>query len=205
MIQLIDNWMEVSVEAGLNLWERQPSEIDREWRVWRYYMDSYPFVEKPTFAKVAEDLELTVVEVRQIYLRWEYDTRLQAWAKHIDTDMLVSRKKALVEMNEKHISMACKVTEKLQTAIDNVDPYDLKIADIKGLMQIATDLERKARLDVIEVESTTPKDMTVTTPEEKSVVPKEDMKEVLEILLKAGVLKGNIGVRQTTEVICKND
>lgn len=204
-MQLLEDWKEGAAEAGLTLWERQPVETDIEWKVWRYYMDSYPCVEKPTFAKCAEDLKLTVKEVREVYLRWGYDARLQAWAKHIDTLNLDKRKAALVEMNERHIRMSVEVNKKMEEAINLLNPEELKPSDLKSLMNMATELERKARIDIVEVEATRPKDSSIAVAEEKSEVPKEDMKEVLEILMKAGVLKGDIGVRQTTEVVCKND
>ena len=204
-MQLLEDWKEGAAEAGIDLWERQPVETDVEWRVWRYYMDSYPCVAKPTFAQCAKDMGIPVEQVREVYQRWGYDTRLQAWAKHIDTINLDKRKAALVEMNERHIKMASEVNEKLAQAIAYINPVALKPHDIKNLMQMATELERKSRIDVVEVEQSRPKDQSIVVTDEKAVVKTEDMKEVLEILMKAGVLKGNVGVRQTTEVVCKND
>lgn len=201
-MQLLEDWKEGAAEAGLTLWERQPVETDIEWRVWRYYMDSYPCVEKPTFSQASIELQIPVEKVREVYLRWGYDTRLQAWAKHIDLANLDKRKEALVEMNERHIRMSVELNKKMETAINLLNPNELKPSELKSLMNMATELERKARVDIVEVEATRPKDSSIAVAEEKAEVPKEDMTQVLEILMKAGVLKG---VRQLTEVVCKDD
>lgn len=200
---LLENWTETAKEAGLSLWERQPVESDLEWRVWRYYMDSYPCVEKPTFSQCAKDLNLQVKDVSRVYRMWDFDMRLQAWAKHIDTLNLDKRAKALVEMNEKHISMASKINEKLAQAIEKLDVENIKPSDFKGLMQMATDLERKSRIDVIDAEKLVPKESsTMEKPVEKT--SHSDLQQVLEILQATGVLK-TVGIKQTTEVLCRDD
>lgn len=200
-MELLEDWKEIAKAAGITLWERQPVETDKEWKIWRYYMDSYPCVEKPTFKQCSIDLGIEVKEIVEIYKMWGYDTRLQAWAKHIDTINLDKRKQALVEMNEKHIRMAEELNEKMEIAIKLVDPQTLKPSDLKSLMSMATELERKARIDVVEVEASRPKDSTMQVTE-KAEVKKEELVEVLEILLKAGVLKA--GIRKT-EVVYESD
>ena len=107
-------------------------------------------------------------------------------------------------MNKKHIEMAQALNEKLATAINAIDPYELAPRDIKGLLQLSAELERKARLnspDVLRPELADENPYLKESPTKT-----EDLKEVLDILVKANVFK-TIGVRQTktTEIVVKND
>ena len=105
-------------------------------------------------------------------------------------------------MNKKHIEMAQALNEKLATAINAIDPYELEPKDIKGLLQLSAELERKARLnnpDVIRPE------LADNNPNLKESPTKtEDLKEILDILVKANAFK-TIGVKQTTEIVVKED
>ena len=105
-------------------------------------------------------------------------------------------------MNKKHIEMAQALNEKLTTAINAIDPYELEPKDIKGLLQLSAELERKARLhnpDVLRPE------LADNNPNLKESPTKtEDLREVLDILVKANAFK-TIGVKQTTEIVVKED
>ena len=195
------NWIDVAKEAELELWERQPAETDREWQIWLAYRDMYPS-KRPSYREVAEQLGTTVAVVKKVAARWDFPVRLQAWAKYVDNLILKQRQQEILDMNKKHIEMAQALNEKLATAINAIDPYELTPRDIKGLLQLSTELERKARLnnpDVIRPE------LTDDSPDLKESPTKvEDLKEVLDILVKANVFK-TIGVKQTTEIVVKED
>lgn len=199
------NWMDVAKEAELEVWERQPEETDREWQVWLAYRDAYPSV-RPTFRLVAEQLDLTVNVVNKVAQRWSFPLRLQAWAKHCDTLTMKKREQEIIAMNEQHTSMASKLNEKLAKAIEKLDPYALTPKEIQGMMKVATDLERKARLDQ---PITTPVVINDENPDLKeATVPTEQLSEIVSILGKAGVLS-NFGIRQTkttetVEVVVKD-
>lgn len=199
------NWMDVAKEADLELWERQPGETDWEYKVWLCYRDAYPG-KRPSYRDVAEQLGTTLNAVRKIAQRWTFPTRLQAWAKHVDEITLKQREQEILEMNKRHVEMAKALNDKIQKAIENIDPYELSPREIGTLMKTATELERKARLDQVPKSSA---DLGVddTNPELKKVdIKTENISEILSILGKAGVLN-NIGVRQTvtTEVVVKDE
>ncbi len=195
------NWIDIAREAELELWERQPAETDREWQIWLAYRDMYPST-RPSYRQVAEQLGTTVAVVKKIGARWDFPVRLQAWAKYVDNLTLQQRQQEILDMNKKHIEMAQALNEKLATAINAIDPYELEPKDIKGLLQLSAELERKARLhnsDVIRPE------LADENPNLKDSPTKtEDLKEVLDILVKANVFKA-IGVKKTTttEVVVK--
>lgn len=202
------NWMDVAKEAELDVWERQPSETDREWQVWLKYRDAYPSV-KPSYRLVAEDIGTTLNVVKKIGMRWTFPARLQAWAKYCDGLTMVQRQKEIVDMNKKHIDMATNLRDKLKTAIDNINPLTLEPKDIQGLFKLATDIERKARLDDVVVKPVELEDTNSIL--KKAPTKSEDINEILQILGKAGVLGAGmqVGVRKTTtttsEVIVKGE
>ena len=192
------NWMEVAKEAGIELWERQPEETDREWQIWLTYRDAYPG-KKPSYRDVAEQLGTTINVVKKAGQRWSFPTRLQAWAKYCDELTMQQRQQEIVEMNKTHIDMANKINEKLQKAIDNIRPEEMDPKEIQGLFKLANEVERKARLETPDVYKPSVGD---ENPElKKPTVDGGSLKEVLNILQKTGAL----GVRQTTEVIHKNE
>ncbi len=195
------NWIDVAREAELELWERQPAETDRDWQIWLAYRDMYPST-RPSYRQVAEQLGTTVAVVKKIGARWDFPVRLQAWAKYVDNLTLQQRQQEILDMNKKHIEMAQALNEKLATAINAIDPYELEPKDIKGLLQLSAELERKARLhnsDVIRPELADENSNLKESPTKT-----EDLKEVLDILVKANVFKA-IGVKKTTttEVVVK--
>lgn len=196
------NWIDVAKEADLEIWERQPEETDREYQVWLAYRDAYPSV-RPSYRLVAETLGTTINVVSKVAQRWDFPVRLQAWAKHVDAMLLKKREQEILDMNQTHISMAERLNQKLSIAIDKIDPNLLTPKEVQGLMRVATDLERKARLTDV------PKAPTVLddkNPDLRDVeVPTDSLSEVLKILGAAGVLQ-NVGVRQTvtTEVVVKD-
>ena len=197
------NWIDVAREAEVELWERQPAETDREWQIWLAYRDMYPST-RPSYREVAEQLGTTIAVVKKVGARWDFPVRLQAWAKYVDNLTLQQRQQEILDMNKRHIEMAQALNEKLATAINAIDPYELAPKDIKGLLQLSAELERKARLS----------DPDVLRPEladenpylKESPTKTEDLGEVLNILTKANVFKA-IGVRQTktTEIVVKED
>lgn len=196
------NWIDVAKEAEIELWERQPAETDLEWSVWLAYRDSYPSV-KPSYKRVAEQLCTTINVVKKVGQRWSFATRMQAWAKYVDELTLAERKKEIVDMNKRHISMADKINQKLEHAIDSIDPFSLKPAELQGLLKLSTELERKARLDGTELHKA--QATTDDNPALKKATTKtDDLSEVIGILGKAGIL-GNFGIKQTTttEVVVK--
>lgn len=198
-----ENWLDVAAEAELELYERQPGETDREYQIWLAYRDSYPSV-RPSNRLVAEQLGTTVNVVSKVSQRWSFPVRMQAWAKHVDQLILRQRQQEIVDMNAEHVNMATTLNNKLKVAIEGINPASLTPKEIQGLMKVATDLERKARLDTTSVTPAQTEDKNPNLRESK--VPTDNMQEIVAILGAAGVLS-NFGIRQTTttEVVVKGD
>lgn len=200
-----DDWMANAKENGLDLWVQQPGETQWEFTVWTAYRDSYPG-KKPSLTDTARQLGTTYNSVKKIAQRWSFHLRMQAWMKYCDDITLIQRRQEILDMNKDHVDMAAKLRYKLNRAIDSIDPDMLKPGEIASLAKLATEMERKARIDTIAQEEQRVSLLTENeNPElKKNVTKQSDLSEVVNILLKAGALGDitQIGVKQTktTEV-----
>lgn len=200
-----EDWVANAQESGIDLWLQQPGETQWEYTVWSAFRDSYPG-RKPSYQDIAKKLATTYNVVRKIAQRWTFPIRMQAWMKYCDEVTIQQRRQEILDMNKDHVDMAAKLRQKLSTAIDQLDPMELKPAEVATLAKLAADMERKARLDTIDQEELRRGMMVeVDNPDlKKSPTKQADLSEVVGILLKAGALGDitQIGVRQTqtTEV-----
>lgn len=201
-----EDWVAAANEQGIDLWLQQPGETQWEYTVWTKYRDSYPG-KKPTYRSVAEELGTTYNVVKKIAQRWSFPMRMQAWMTECDRITMLQRRDEILNMNKEHVEMAATLREKLKKAIDTIDPVALKPSEITSLAKLATEMERKARIDIItQEEARQPLLVDQSNPvlKKDSKTKKDDLKEVMDILIKAGALGDvtHIGVRrtETTEV-----
>ena len=201
-----EDWVAAANEQGIDLWLQQPGETQWEYTVWVKYRDSYPG-KKPSYGSVAEELGTTYNVVNKIAQRWSFPMRMQAWMTECDRITMLQRRDEVLNMNKEHVDMASTLREKLKKAIDTIDPMALKPGEIASLAKLATELERKARIDTIaQEEARQPLLVDQSNPGLKkgSETKKDDLQEVMSILIKAGALGDitHIGVRrtETTEV-----
>lgn len=194
-----DGWMDVSKQCELEIYERQPVETDTEWLLWCEYRNMYPHT-KPIIKHAAERLDVSLSYAKETAMRWDWNIRIMAWKSMIDEHLTKERIEATVEMNRKHIGMAKKIQDKLEIAIDNIDPYNMAPKDITALMKMATDIERKAQLDETETYKAS---LLEGGKDTKAVVTKkEDMSDILAILSQAGILDNKqIGIEKTERII----
>lgn len=201
-----EGWMDVAKASGLELWERQPGETQLEWTIWQAYRDSYPGA-KPSYRKTAEIAGSTYEFVKSVASRWNFQMRMQAWIAECDRITVSQRRQEVLDMNKAHITMAAKLRAKIDTAIDGLVPEMLSPKEINSLLKTMADLERRAQMDSMSIESMAAGDFVDNdNPElKKSPTKQSDISEVLGILLSAGALGDitHIGVRktETTEVV----
>jgi len=199
-----EDWLAIAKEAGLDLWLQQPEETQFEYTIWVAYRDSYPG-RKPSMSEVAKRLNTSYSVVKRVGQRWTFPARMQAWMHHMDQITIAQRRQEILDMNKAHVDMATTLNEKLKTAINAIVPEALKPGEISSLAKLATEMERKARVDTVTQEQLIRETaMDVENPEVKKTATKQaDLAEVVQILLKAGALGDvtKLGIRQTTEVI----
>ena len=196
------DWMEIAKDLGLEIFERQPEETNTEWRIWDAYRSMYPG-KLPTYKELSEMVGMSQGTVVKAAQKWSFKVRLASWARYADADIQEKRIVAIRSMNEKHISMAETITDKLKAALEGLDPAYLKPGEIVSLFKVATDLERKA---VAYVDEKIDNVIVEAAASSKQLTKPEDINEIVSILQAAGVLKNkNIGVKQTTEFVVKGD
>lgn len=209
-----EGWLEAAEEAGISPWLKQPSETEWEYTIWCAYRDAYPG-KKPSYNDVARQLDTTYNVVKKAAQRWSFQARMQAWMVECDRITMLQRQEEILDMNKDHIDMAKRLRDKMSQAIDLVDPSMLKPGEIASLMKVSSELERKARLDVVtheDVQRELVRGGDVENPNlKKSPTQQNDLGEVLQILIAAGALGQNVqvGVRETTtttrEIVAKGD
>lgn len=204
------DWLAEAKEQGLDAWLQQPGETQWEYTVWCSYRDSYPG-KKPSYGQVAVDLGTTYNVVKKIAQRWSFNARMQVWMAEVDRITMLQRKDEILNMNKKHIDMATKINQKLESAIDRIQPEGLSPSEIVSLAKLSTDLERKARVDT-EAQDAMRRELLVdnTNPElKKNQAKQSDLTEIMQILIKAGALQSvtTLGVKETTtrEIVAKDD
>lgn len=196
-----EGWMEQAQQLGLALYERQPEETDNEWIVWEKYRSYYPLA-MPPWTKLAKEIGLSVAFVTKTAQRWNFKARMIQWAKTVDSEGQEKRIKAIREMNEKQLSMAQRLHDKVAAAIDEIDPSLLRPNEIVALAKFGTELERNITTYHEEkVESTA----VAATEQVKQRTKAEDLQEVMSILQQTGVMSTGkvVGIEQKTTVLVK--
>ena len=195
-------WMDLAVELGIELFERQPEETDTEWRIWTTYRGYYP-LKLPTYAELAAHVGCSMATVVKAAQKWSYKVRLMSWARFTDADIQEKRIRAVREMNDKQLTMAQTIQDKLRLAIDNLNPEALKPNELVNLFKVATELERRITTYVEEEVKSSAAEVS-TKPQ--MVTKLEDIGEIVGILQKTGVMQGKqLGVEQITRVVVKED
>ena len=199
-----EDWLMLAAEAGVDAWLQQPNETQWEYTIWSTYRDTYPG-KRPTLASVAEDLQTSVSAVKHVSQRWTFPARMQLWMRYCDELTMGQRRQEILDMNKKHVGMATTLNEKLEIALKKIDANSLEVKEIVALAKLSTELERKARMDtVVQEQHMRETAMDLTNPEvKKNQTKTDDLAEVVQILMKAGVLGDavSLGIKQTTEIV----
>jgi len=196
-----EGWMEQAEQLGLALYERQPEETDNEWLVWEKYRSYYPMA-MPRWTQLAKEVGLSVAFVTKTAQRWNFKARMIQWAKAVDAGTQEKRIKAIREMNEKQLSMAQQLHNKVAAAISELDPTLLRPNEIVNLAKFGTELERRITEHHEEKVESTAVD---TQSQAKQRTKAEDLAEVMAILKQTGVIDPSVvGVEQKTTILVKN-
>ena len=197
------DWMEQSVACGLALYERQPEETPMEWFIWDSYRKHYP-MKMPNWTELAAECGCAVGTVVNASNRWSYKVRIQHWARSMDDTLQEQRIKDVTEMNERQVSIAKTLQDKLKSAVENLDPILLRPGEIATLLKASTELERRIQLSAPEKVQGT---MLDAGTKQQQLTEAKDISEVVDILSKAGMLTGgmSVGIRTTTEIVTKEN
>lgn len=198
-----NDWQALSRSLGLELFERQPEETDEEWRCWDAYRRAYPG-KLPTMSQLSKQVGVSVATLVRMSERWSWKVRMMHWSRFTDADIQDERRAAIKEMNQKQLGLAQSMFDKLQEAVDYMDPATMKPSEITNMFKVVTGLQKDIATYTEEVVDQPALDGHAV--KQSQVTKKEDLGSVAEILASVGLLDGaTLGVRTTEVVIKKED
>lgn len=197
-----NDWQALSRSLGLELFERQPEETDEEWRCWDAYRKAYPG-KLPTMSQLSKQVGVSVARLVRMSEKWAWKVRMMHWSRATDADIQDERRVAIKEMNQKQLGLAQAMFDKLQDAVDYMDPATMKPSEITNMFKVVTGLQKD--IATYTEEAVDQPALDGHAIKQSQVTKKEDLGSVAEILASVGLLDGaTLGVR-TTEVVIKKE
>lgn len=194
------DWLAIADQAGIELWQKQPAETAWEYAVWSAYRDMYPAA-RPQYRDAARTCNTSTAVAKRLSMKWSWAARMNKWIEHVDAEMLLDKKNLIIDMNNKHVTLASKMADKISKALEALDPAFMKPNEITQMVKAMTEMERKAKADLVDVEE---QKLSIVKPNtaaglKKTEVKTSDLGEIVGVLAQAGVLGDitRIGVKQT--------
>lgn len=204
-----EGWLELAMEQGIPLWEQQPNESNSEFALWQTYMGLWPSV-RPTISKVSQASGVPTSTVQRAYNKWTWSARLQAWIREVTAERTADLRNARRKMVDDHVRMGELMRQKAIEAIEYFDPGDVTPNELVSILKETQRLESTARDMLDDVERATANDIDSFSPVDapaglfadgaaveglpgaspRAGLNEAGMLEVVDILAKAGVLKG---------------
>ena len=130
-------------------WERQKGESGPAFQAFCFYRDLL-YQEEPTgrsLAKVGAKLGKSVTLMERWSTAHEWVERCREYDNEIQREELEARKVAVKKMQQEHIRLARKMTEKAKKALEELSTMNMKPQDITAMMKAGADLERRAMVE----------------------------------------------------------
>lgn len=128
------------------LWERQPKESEQAWEAFLTYRDMEP---PRKVQAVADKLSKSRQQITKFKSAWFWDDRVRAYDNEIQKEALAKAVSERRKMNERHINFAMRFQKAALEALEQLDPSDLSFKDIREAVKLSTEIERRARGELI--------------------------------------------------------
>jgi hypothetical protein len=125
-------------------WERQPGESGRAFAAFVAYRETG---DSRSYTGVAQKLNKSRTLVARWGARWRWQDRLSAWERNLEYERQVAHRKAIIEMNERHLTIARQCQEKILGRLRSIGEQeinDLSVGDLAKLLAISVAVERSA-------------------------------------------------------------
>lgn len=129
------------------LWERQPKESEQAWEAFLTYRDMEP---PRKVQAVADKLSKSRQQITKFKSAWFWEDRVRAYDNEIQKEALAKAVSERRKMNERHINFAMRFQKAALEALESLDPTDLSFKDIREAVKLATEIERRARGELID-------------------------------------------------------
>ena len=134
------------------IWERQPREGDKAWGAFVAYRDM-PLNERSLRRLVTEYYNVApgtkrwrnkFRAVSYLSRKWRWRERVEAYDRHLDQIAQEARRRAIEEMNERHIRIARAMVMKAAERLRDMDPAELSPTETRQFFDYGVRLERLA-------------------------------------------------------------
>jgi hypothetical protein len=125
-------------------WERQPGESGRAFAAFVAYRDTG---DSRSYTGVAQTLHKSRTLVARWGTRWRWQNRLSAWERNLEYERQVAHRKAVIEMNERHLTIAQQCQQKILGKLRSIGEQEinnLSVGDLAKLLAISVAVERSA-------------------------------------------------------------
>ena len=123
-------------------WSRQKGETEKAFEAFSIYRD---MGEARTFTAVSEKLQKSYTLIRRWKEKWLWEERVLAYDNTLEDEGMKQAKKEYRAMLARHTNLAMGLQQKAVIALNDLDPKDMTVRDIKDCIKMATDLEVQAR------------------------------------------------------------
>lgn len=130
-------------------WERMPGESTTMYSYFEAYKNMQP-MERSSRA-VAEKYRKNRGTIEGYCTKYNWVDRAAAWDDEQAKIARIEQQKEIAEMRKRHAKLAKDMLDKAQSAIDNMNPSEMKPQDISRIAEVASKLERLSMGDVGEV------------------------------------------------------
>jgi len=98
-----------------------------------------------SYAKVAEKLGKSVTLISRWGTKWGWQNRLHSHIEFLESERLESQRKAVQEMNDRHVATALQFQQKVLRLLEALDVNRVSTRDLARWFEISVAVERSAR------------------------------------------------------------
>lgn len=138
-------------------WERQPGESEQAFEAFALYRDAGA---ERAISQVAQRLSKSRALIAKWSSRWSWVERAAAYDNDLERQAHREKQKLVADTRKRQLQIAMQLEKKALEALNMLQPEEMSPRDIKEMLRLATDIERKS---LIEAEQATDTEQARTT------------------------------------------
>lgn len=138
-------------------WERQPGESEKAYEAFCIYRDAG---QERSINMVYKTLAKSRTLISNWSSRWKWVERVSAYDNDLERQAHREKQKLVADTRKRQLQIAMQLEKKALEALNMLKPEEMSPRDIKEMLRLATDIERKT---LIEAEQATDTEQGRTT------------------------------------------
>lgn len=130
--------------AKVKPWERQPNESDKAFEAFVCYRDMGA---DRSINAVAQKLSKSRTLIAKWSSQWGWVDRAAAYDNDLERQAHREKKKLVSDTRKRQLQIAMQLEKKALEALNMLKPEEMSSRDIKEMLRLATDIERKLLFD----------------------------------------------------------